>query len=60
MLQVSLIKGTFRDVAASLFNELSPDMRMCQNCNVFRREYFATLRTKAELRFVLTLYTIDM
>ena len=27
LLQVSLIKGTFQDVAASLFNELSPDIR---------------------------------
>lgn len=52
LLQVSLIKGTFQDVAASLFNQLSPDIRKCQNFNGFKKECFVTLPTKAELRFV--------
>ena len=37
-LEVPLVNGTFQDSAAAIFNNLSADIRNCNNFNIFRRK----------------------
>ena len=50
LLQISLVKGTFQDAAANLFNRLPAHLRLCSDFNTFKRECSQILRNKASIR----------
>jgi hypothetical protein len=52
-MQIPLIKGTFQDSAANLFNAMPAEIRTCQNFNIFKKECFTILRARAEERIAL-------
>ena len=49
LLQISLVKGTFQDAAANLFNKLPAHLRLCSDFNTFKRECSHILRNKASI-----------
>ena len=49
-LVIPLIKGTFQETSANLFNDLSPEVRLCDDLNVFTREVKQLLKSRALLR----------
>ena len=51
LLQISLVKETFKDAAANLFNRLPAHLRLCSDFNTFKRECSHILEIK--LRFAL-------
>ena len=50
LLQISLVKGTFQDAAANLFNRLPAHLRLCSDFNTFKTECSQILRNKASIR----------
>ena len=50
LLQISLVKGTFQDAAANLFNRLPAHLKLCSDFNTFKRECSHILRNKASIR----------
>ena len=50
LFQISLVKGTFQDTAANLFNKLPAHLRLCSDFNTFKRECSHILRPKASIR----------
>ena len=50
LLQISLVKETFQDAAANLFNKLPAHLTLCSDFNTFKRECSHILRNKASIR----------
>ena len=51
-LEVPLVNGTFQDSAAAVFNNLSADIRNCNDFNTFRRKVRTHLTTVANARLL--------
>ena len=51
-LEMPLVNGTFQDSAAAVFNNLTADIRNCNNFNTFRRKIKTHLTALANTRLL--------
>ena len=56
IIEYSLIKGTFQDSLATLFNHLPANVRRGQIFNIFTNDWFKILKSRACMRFSWTSY----
>ena len=49
-LQASLEKGTFQDTMAIIFNNLTKELKICDNLNLFTSHLFKFLKNRAKAR----------
>ena len=49
-IHIPLVKGTFQDIASTLFNELPVDVRLCNDSKLFNRQVKQILTKQAKLR----------
>ena len=51
---VALVKGTFHDLLATLFNTLPVSVRRCADFNTFKNNCLTILKSRANMRLSLT------
>ena len=52
--EISLVKGTFQDSLATLFNTLPASVRRCADFNTFKNNCLIILKSRANMRLSLT------
>ena len=54
LIEISLVKGTFQDSWATLFNTLPASVRRCADFNTFKNNCLTYLKSRANMRLSLT------
>ena len=54
LIEISLVKGTFQDSLATLFNTLPASVRRCADFDTFKNNCLTILKSRANMRLSLT------
>ena len=54
LIEISLVKGTFHDSLATLFNTLPASVRPCADYNTFKNNCLTILKSRANMGLSLT------